>query len=185
MNIKGKIVTLRAITKTDLQMIVDMFNDSDIENVVVGWAFPLSYDQQLNWFEKNMNDQKNLRFVIETIEDGAVGIATLTNIDWKNRTATHGIKLINNEIRKKGIGTDAVMAIEKYAFKELGLHRLESSRFDDNIPSKKLFNKCGWKEEGIKRSCIFKNGLWRDLVIIGILDSDYEELIKNNHYWDI
>ena len=184
MNIKGKIVTLRAITKDDLKMIVDMFNDPEMENVVVGWAFPLSYDQQLNWFEKNMNDQKNLRFVIETKEDGAVGIATLTDIDWKNRTATHGIKLANKERRAKGIGTDTVMAIERYAFKELGLHRLDGSWFDENIPSKNLYIKCGWKEEGIRRSCVFKHGLWRDLTIVGILDSDYDELIKNNHYWD-
>lgn len=183
MNIKGKIVTLRAMTSDDLQMICDMFNDPELENLVVGWAFPLSIEQQKQWFEKNMNDQKNFRFVIETPDDGAVGIATLTNIDWKNRTATHGIKLANRQNRTKGIGTDTVMAIMRYAFDELGLHRLDGSWFDENAASKGLYKKCGWKEEGIKRSCVFKHGEWRNLTIVGALESDYRDAVVRLNYW--
>ena len=184
MNIVGKFVTLRAMSKSDMPMICDMFNDPEIEKNVVGWAFPISLEQQLSWFDNHMNDQGSFRFVIETPEDGAVGIATLSNIDWKNRTATHGIKLANKEKRAKGIGTDTVMAIMRYAFDELGLHRLDGSWFDTNAASKALYKKCGWKEEGVRRSCVFKNGEWRDLTIVGILDSDYRELLSNNHYWD-
>ncbi len=183
MNIKGKFVTLRAMTSDDLSMICDMFNDPELENFVVGWAFPLSLEQQKQWFEKNMNDQKNFRFVIETPDDGAVGIATLTDIDWKNRSATHGIKLANKEKRTKGIGTDTVMAIMRYAFEELGLHRLDGSWFDENIASKSLYKKCGWKEEGVKRECVFKHGQWRDLTIVGALASDYKEAVERLKYW--
>ena len=184
MNIKGKKVTLRAMCSDDLQMICDIFNDPELENLVVGWAFPLSIDQQKKWFENNMNDQKNFRFVIETEEDGAIGIATLTNIDWKNKSATHGIKLAKKEMRTKGIGTDTVMAIMRYAFDELGLHRLDGSWFDENVASKSLYKKCGWKEEGVKRSCVYKHGEWRDLTIVGALESDYREAVERLHYWD-
>lgn len=184
MNILGKIVTLRAMTKNDMQMICDMFNDPNMENNVVGWAFPISLEQQVAWFDSHMNDRTNFRFIIETPEDGAVGVATLTSIDWKNRCATHGIKLANKEKRTKGIGTDTVMAIMRYAFDELGLHRLDGSWFDTNAASKGLYTKCGWKEEGVKRSCVFKNGQWRDLTIVGILDSDYHAVVEQNHYWD-
>lgn len=184
MNIKGKIVTLRAMTKADMPLICEMFNDPDLENVVVGWAFPLSIEQQNVWFDKNLgNDNKNFRFVIETPEDGAVGIATLTDIDWKNRNATHGIKLANVERRQKGIGTDAVMAIMRYAFDELGLHRLESTRFEFNLPSVRLYTKCGWKVEGLKRECVYKRGSWRDLSIMSVLESDYRDMLVKNDYW--
>ena len=184
MNIKGKFVTLRAMSSDDLPMICEMFNDPELENFVVGWAFPLSLEQQKQWFEKNMNDQKNFRFVIETPDDGAVGIVTLTSIDWKNRTATHGIKLANKEKRTKGIGTDTVMALMRYAFEELGLHRLDGSWFDENIASKSLYKKCGWKEEGVKRECVFKHGKWRNLTIVGALESDYNEAVERLKYWD-
>lgn len=184
MNIKGRIVTLRAATKDDMQMICDMFNDPEIEDLVVGWAFPISIEQQMKWLENNMNDVKNHRFVIETPEDGAVGIATLTDIDWKNRCATHGIKLANKEKRARGIGTDTVMAIGRYAFDELGLHRLNGSWFEENTASKKLYTKCGWKVEGTRRSCVYKRGEWRDLSLVGILESDYREVVEKTKYWD-
>lgn len=183
MNIKGKFVILRAIEKQDLELMRQMLNDPEIENLVVGWAFPVSKYQQEQWYENNINDINNLRFIIETQEDGALGIATLTNIDWKNRRAFHGIKLANKEKRTKGIGTDVVMAIMRYAFDELQLNRLDGSWFDDNIASKKLYQKCGWKVEGRIRRCIFKNGKYRDLDVVGILKEEYHQLINDTKYW--
>ena len=184
MNIYGKKVVLRAMELSDCKMIRQMFNDPEIEDMVVGWAFPVSDYAQVKWLESHYNDQRNLRFVIETPEDGAVGIATLMDIDWKNRRADHGIKLSSKERRTKGIGTDAVMAVMRYAFDELGLHRLEGSWFETNAASIGLYKKCGWVEEGIRREYVYKRGCYRDLTVVGILASEYYELVKRNRYWD-
>ena len=78
MNIKGKKVTLRQMSLADMEMICDMFNDPELEDLVVGWSFPLSLEQQKKWYENHINDNTNFRFVIETDADGAIGIATLT-----------------------------------------------------------------------------------------------------------
>lgn len=42
MNIVGKLVTLRAMERSDCEMVKEMFNDPEIENLVVGWSFPVS-----------------------------------------------------------------------------------------------------------------------------------------------
>lgn len=184
MNIIGNKVTLRAIEIGDMGFIKDMFNDPELERFVVGWAFPLSEYNQLKWFEAHAAGQKDQRFIIETPEDGAVGVATLTNIDWKNRSATHGIKLANRDLRGRGIGTDTVMAIMRYAFDELGLHRLDGAIFEDNAASLRLYEKCGWRREGLKRECVYKGGEWKNLVAVGILESDYRDLAAATHYFN-
>ncbi|WP_022750263.1 GNAT family N-acetyltransferase [Lachnobacterium bovis] len=184
MNIYGKKVMLRAMELSDCEMIREMFNDPQMEDLVVGWAFPLSKYAQQKWLEAHYNDRDSFRFVIETKEDGPVGIATLIDIDWKNRRAYHGIKLSSKEKRTKGIGTDAVMAIMRYAFDELGLNRLDGSWFDNNEPSKGLYKKCGWSEEGVRREYVYKKGAYRDLTVVGILASDYYKLIEENNYWE-
>lgn len=183
MNIKGKFVTLRAIEKEDLEMMREMLNDEEIENLVVGWAFPVSKYQQEQWYVNNSNSNINLRFIIETPDDGAVGLATFTDIDWKNRRAYHGIKLANKQNRTKGVGTDTVMAIMRYAFDELQLNRLDGSWFESNVASAKLYTKCGWQIEGKYRQYVYKNGEYRDLLAVGVLREDYERLIKENNYW--
>lgn len=184
MNIHGKKVVLRAVEPSDCQMVKEMFNDPEMEKLVVGWSYPISSYAQQKWFENHYNDQNNFRFVIENKEGEAVGIATLINIDWKNRRATHGLKLAKGENRAKGIGTDVVMAIMRYAFDELGLHRLDGSWLLDNDASRRLFAKCGWTTEGVRKEFIYKNGKYSDLVIAGIMASEYYELITKNHYWD-
>ena len=72
----------------------------------------------------------------------------------------------------------------RYAFDELQLNRLDGRWFSDNVPSKNMYMKCGWKEEGIRRNYIFKHGEFRNLVETGILASEYYDLIKESDYWE-
>lgn len=181
MNIFGKKVMLRAIEPFDCELVREMFNNPEIERLVVGWSFPLSHYAQEKWFENHYNDT-DYRFIIE-YEKRAVGIATLTDIDWKNRKAFHGIKIANTTERHKGIGMDTVMAIMRYAFDELGLNRLDGAWFPDNLSSKNMYMKCGWKEEGVRKKYIYKNGRYHDLVETGILAETYYELIDRIKYW--
>jgi RimJ/RimL family protein N-acetyltransferase len=185
MYIRGKIVTLRAMEEDDQELLRQMVNDPEIEKMIGGYSFPISKFQQNKWFESNANDQNNVRLIIETEEDGAIGFANIVNIDWKNRTAFHGIKISNKKFRAKGIGTDTVMAVMKYAFEELQLSRLDGTIIEYNEPSRKVYcDKCGWKVEGIRRKAVFKSNEYHNELIVGILKEEYEELIKLNNYWD-
>lgn len=186
MNIKGKYVTLRAIEEEDLELLRGMINDPEMEKMVGGYSFPISKTQQKKWFELISNAQNDIRLIIETEEDGAIGFANIVNIDWKNRSAFHGIKIANKKFRSRGVGTDAVMAVMKYVFEELQLNRLDGSIIEYNEPSRKLYcDKCGWKIEGKRRKAVFKGNQYHDELIVGILREEYEELINKNNYWGI
>ncbi|TYS59861.1 GNAT family N-acetyltransferase [Sutcliffiella horikoshii] len=183
MNIYGKSVIIRAIEKNDLEDLKDIINSPEVENLVGGWSFPVATMQQEKWYEKVINEKDNFRWAIDT-EDGFIGIATLGPIDWKNRNAFHGIKIGPKASRGKGYGKDTVMAIMKYAFEELQLERLYGSMMTTNIPSVKLYEKCGWKIEGTRRNHIFKNNEYRDQYIVGILRDEYFDLLRETKYWD-
>lgn len=185
MNIHGNKIVLRAMEKTDCEFVRKMFNNPELENLVVGWSYPISAYSQEQWFLNHYSDQNNFRFVIDDPNDGAVGIATLTDIDWKNKRAMHGMKIADREFRSKGIGKDAVMAIMRYAFDELGLHRIDGSWFEDNSVSIGLYTKLGWRAEGLRREYIYKGGIYRNLVFSGILASDYYKLVETTRYWEV
>lgn len=172
MNLKGKKVLLRAIEEKDLEILRKMINDQDFEYKVVGYSFPVSTLQQKRWYENTINDKRNLKLVIE-YDEKTIGLATLDNIDWKNRSAFHGMKLIN-EAQGKGIGKDVVMTICSYAFNELQLNRLEGGMLETNIPSLKLYEKCGWKKEGLFRQYAYKNGRYLDYYPVSILREEFK-----------
>ena len=174
MSISGKKVYLRQMELSDMPAYQEMLNDESISANVVGWSFPVSAFEQEAWFKSAVNDSRNRRFSIVLKEtDEVVGMVTLSSIDWHNRSATHGIKLLSSCPKGQGIGTDAVIALMRYAFEEVNLNRLDGSWLDYNQASKHLYEKCGWYEEGTKKEAIWRNGRYHDLIIAGITKAEY------------
>lgn len=179
MNLYGEKVMLRAMEPEDMEMLRDMVNDPEIERMIGGWSFPVSKTGQMQWYERVVGDQRNLRFVIEIQKTGeAIGLITLTDIDWKNRTAFHGIKLRSDAPKGQGYATDAVMTLEWYAFEQLQLRRIDGACLVYNEASQRLYEKCGVKVEGIRRCAVFKDGQYFDQQYTGVIQEDYFEAKK-------
>ena len=186
MNIKGKLVLLRAIEKDDLTLMQQWANDVEIQYQLGGWHFPTNQEDQLRWFDSLNVNSSHQRFAVTVERIGLIGTANLVDIDWKNKHAFHGIMLGDKTTHRKGYGVDAVMAIMRYTFDELGLERLDSSIIEYNKASLKMYlEKCGWKEEGVQRNWYFRKGEFWDRIMVGITRDDYHDVIKINNYWDI
>lgn len=168
MNIKGEKVLIRAIEITDAPLLLEMINDPETENMLGGYSFPVSEHQQLAWINNLTSTPNTFRGIIE-VDGQAIGTVILTDIDHKNGTAEFHIKLGTGDVRGKGYGVDACKAIIKYAFKELRLNCIYANVKEDNIPSRKLFLKSGFSEEGILRKRLFKDGAYHDVVSFSIL----------------
>lgn len=181
MNIYGKKVYLRAMEPTDMEIFRQMTNDPDTEKMLGGWSFPVSEKEQMQWYDKAIADKKNLRFTV-VLKDNqeVIGMVNLVDIDWKNGSAFHGIRL--NSQKRNGYGTDAVMSLMKYAFEELRLVRIDTTIVENNIPSQGLYKKCGWTIEGKKKKACYKDGRFWDNYVMGITDDEYYEVKKNLGY---
>lgn len=183
MAINGKKIYLRPMELSDMKCYREMLNDESVSANVVGWSFPVSTEEQEGWFHRAVTDARNKRFSIVLKEsDEVVGMLTLSSIDWHNRSATHGIKLHPSCPKGQGIGTDAVITLMKYAFDEVNLNRLDGSWLEYNTASKRLYEKCGWYEEGTKKEAVYRNGKYHNLKITGITKREYLEL-KNKNNW--
>ena len=185
MNIKGKIVTLRAIEKKDIDLLHKWSNDPEINYMLGGWHFPSSTEDQEKWYNTLSENTRNQKFAIDATDQGLIGMANLVDINWKDRNAFHGMLLGERTSRGKGYGIDSVMAITRFAFEELGLNRLDTTIISYNKPSIGVYTeKCGWKIEGMKKNYYFRKNHWWDQLIVGITREDYFQLIQENNYWD-
>lgn len=174
MILKGRKVVLRAVEEKDLELLRELTNDPEIENMVVGYAYPVSEKQQEIWYEKHLKTDDPLRWMIDTEKDGTVGTVTLGGFDWKNRAAhLTGIKLKTELITDSGIAVDALYTVVKYGFDELNLNRIEGSYLDYNKQSMAMNRMVGFKDEGCFRQAVYKNGEYHDLIPTAILKEDY------------
>lgn len=161
---------LRAIELKDANLLREMINDPEIENMVVGWSLPVSERKQTEWID-NLNSDDDIKLIIE-VNDVAVGMASISNLDYKNSTSNLNIK-ISNSYRGKGIGTRTIKLLVNYCFNELNLNCLTANILEYNKISQKLFKECGFIKDGSLRSRVYKKGCYHNLLVYSLLRSEY------------
>lgn len=72
----------------------------------------------------------------------------------------------------RGLMTEAVGLLARWAFDELKLHRIEAACLPDNVPSIRLLQKVGFALEGQARRYLCIAGRWRDHLLWGLLADD-------------
>ncbi|MFB6363349.1 GNAT family N-acetyltransferase [Paenibacillus elgii] len=101
------------------------------------------------------------------------GITSLIQLDPKNRNAECIIDIGNKAYWGKGYGTEALKLLLDYAFLELNLHRVSLRVFSFNERAIKLYEKLGFRREGISRQGLFREGAWHDIIHMGLLQHEY------------
>lgn len=110
-----------------------------------------------------------------------IGTVGFTSFDAKNSCAEAGY-VINPVYKNRGIATEALKAIQNFAFCELGVNRLEAKYVIGNDASRRVMEKCGMHFEGVQRQRLLVKGTYRDVGICSILKSEYFAETRENIY---
>jgi RimJ/RimL family protein N-acetyltransferase len=172
--IYGQLTRLRAIARADLPVLVAWRNDPDVTALLGGWSFPVALDQEEAWLENTRKDKNNQRLAIERLDTNAyIGNIGLYDIDWKNRKAEYAILIGDKTSWGGGFGLDASHALLKFAFNELNLYRVWLRVLASHERAIKLYRKIGFIEEGVMRGDTFRDGAYRDTLVMSILQPEY------------
>jgi RimJ/RimL family protein N-acetyltransferase len=170
--IQGQKVRLRAIERGDIPRFLKWLNDPSVTDYLELYL-PISQAQEERWFERQLEDELNMVFAIETHEARHIGNIGLHRIEWKDRSAVLGIFIGEREVWGQGYGTDAVRTLLRLAFHEMGLHRVSLHVFDHNRRAIRCYEKSGFREEGRLREAHFAEGRFHDVLVMGILDREF------------
>ena len=78
-----------------------------------------------------------------------------------NRSALIGY-WIDEKFAGRGIVPTALAMAADHGFRVVGLHRLEAGVQPENHASRRVMEKLGFREEGLRRGLVHINGAWRD-----------------------
>ena len=110
-------------------------------------------------------------FVLREEDEALVGGLSLSNIRrGVAQTATLGY-WAGEPYAGRGYTTAAVRAAVRFAFKTLGLHRIEAACVPENDRSRRVLEKAGFEQEGRAREYLKINGVWRDHLLFGVVAS--------------
>lgn len=165
----GERVRLRALEPEDEQATREWRQDHEL-HVLDGWIYPASHKQIATLLERaSKPSYANAWFGIETEEGNLIGNICLKRGRPEHRSADFGIA-IERAYWGKGYGTDAVRTLLRFAFNEMGLHRVSLGHVDDNDRAEAVYLKCGFQVEGRSREDKWRYGKWHDT---GVLDREF------------
>ncbi len=172
---EGKLVRIRAYRESDVEPAMNYLNDMNIRRLMTpGIPFPFLLHDEKKWFESLSALKENYSFAIETLaENHYIGGCGINHVDWKNSVAVVGIFIGDEAYHSKGYGTEAMSLLVKFIFEEMNMNKVKLSVYGFNHRAKRSYEKCGFKEEGVLRQEIYREGQYHDEIIMSILRSEY------------
>ena len=129
--------------------------------------------QMLINIQKNNRNGSALQIGIQRKSDQAlIGTCALHNLHLNSKRAEIGYAL-GRTYWRQGYMREALTVLIDYAFKSLGLNRLEADIDPRNAASENLLELLGFQKEGYLRQRWIVDGEVSDSVIYGLLRSDW------------
>jgi len=119
-------------------------------------------------------ERANSYFWAIQAEGEVVGHVTLQNINRTMLTAEIGYG-VSQAARGQGVGTQGVGLVAHNVFSQTLLRKLIAFVHEENLPSRKLLERLGFRQEGLLREHYLVNGIPANEAIYGLLKSDLRQ----------
>lgn len=113
--------------------------------------------------------------LITTIDGEMIG--SINFVKTTDFELSIGYRIFSTAFRGKGYASEALSLFSTYLFDcKPGITRLAILTAEDNLPSRKLAEKCNYKQEGILRDAYFYRGKMCNWVLYSLLRSEVEKI---------
>lgn len=147
---------------------LEKFLNSLESNSKIVWAIIVKGEQKLT---------KDDCYTGYQYKDGSIHIGniSLDRIDWVNRSAEFSVIIGEKDYWNKGYTTEAAKFLFHHAFNKLNLGRIWTGMAASNIGMIRVAEKLGMLEEGRRKSAVFLEGEYVDVIEFGILREEWNQ----------
>jgi RimJ/RimL family protein N-acetyltransferase len=171
----GSRIYLRPLERADAPRLAPWFNDAEIRRNIYQYR-PRSFASQEAFLAKMAESEHDFILGIALAEDDAlIGVTGLHDIENKNRHAQLGITIGDKEAWGRGYGTEASSLMVGYAFGTLNLNRIWLHVYARNARAIRVYEKIGFRKEGVLRQHGYIDGEYLDTVTMAILREDWRQ----------
>lgn len=170
----GEKVYLRPMELADGPLCARWLNHPEIRRTTLR-ARPLNLQDEDEFIERMRVSTSDVAFVIvERASDRPVGGTGLHQIDWRSRHACFGLTIGDPADWGKGYGTEATRLLVDHAFETMNLHRVWLQVIEYNERGIRVYEKIGFKKEGLLREEHYREGRYWNTWLMAILRQDWD-----------
>ncbi|MBI4615316.1 MAG: GNAT family N-acetyltransferase [Planctomycetes bacterium] len=175
----GGRVVLVSHDLADAEIYCRWFNDPELHHYNCDRRFTaFSLDETVDllrrsWIETGPDCR---RFAVRLLGTGRlVGQADIYQIHADSRRARVGLEIGEKDLWGRGLGREVLGMLLEEAFGSLDLHRVEALIYSFNLRSVRLFERAGFRREGVLRERLARDGGFHDEYIYGLLAREWRE----------
>lgn len=132
-----------------------------------------AFTNRVYWAQRAWTQGTALAVMMFRREDGRiVGAITLDHIRRGPAQAGTLGYWIGQPHARRGYMREAIQGVVHFAFNDLDLSRIDAACLPENVASRGVLEKCGFKYEGVAQSYLQINGRWRNHVLYASLRGD-------------
>lgn len=168
-------ISLRWISEADVDDFFAIYSNPEVMRY---WSTPplANREAAANLIEKIHADWKRRAIlkwgIARRTDNQLIGSLTLFNLDFTHRRAEIGYAL-GRDHWGQGYMNEALMAVLRFAFEELDLHRIEADVDPRNTASIKAVERLGFQREGYLRERWQVSGEIQDAYFYGLLRREW------------
>ncbi|MBI2766543.1 MAG: GNAT family N-acetyltransferase [Chloroflexi bacterium] len=119
----------------------------------------------IGWFAK----EDSCLFAVE-LDDRVIGFANYRGLSRGDSTCEIGVGIGEKDLWSQGLGRDAVRALLRHLFEDLGIQRVTLHVIATNDRAIAAYRSCGFEFEGVEqRSRRAEDGSWHDMIRMAAL----------------
>jgi ribosomal-protein-alanine N-acetyltransferase len=170
--LKGKSITLRPVRETDIDQLhayhVDIDNRGDFfpRGILSQPAFRKQFQETGFWSKDD-----GMLVMVSPTDEICGHIEFFKTVNYLDEYEL-SYQVYAPEHRGKGMTTEAINLLVRYLFETKRVNRIRLVIHPDNIASRRLAEKCGFKHESTARGAWYHKGAHRDVEIYAILHDD-------------
>jgi RimJ/RimL family protein N-acetyltransferase len=170
----GERIYLRPLDKGDATAFVTWFNDPDVTRFLLR-GNPMTLAAEEDWLERTLRSEDVVLGIVLQEGDRLIGSTGLHQFDWRCRHASFGIGIGEKLLWGQGHGSEATALVLRHAFQTLNLNRVWLHVYEYNPRGMRVYEKLGFRREGVLRQHTFRDGRFWDTIAMGILRAEWEE----------
>lgn len=167
--------SIRELEPAHLVSINKWRNDRELIDLLGNNFIYIAFGVDEKWYSEYLaNRSSAIRFaIVDTVKDFVIGTVQLTAIHQINRSAEFSIMVGEKDYWNKGAGTAATELVLRHGFDDLNLNRIYLTVLTNNLRAIFLYRKFGFRQEGILRQSIYKQGHFNDQMLMSLLKEEY------------
>jgi len=165
-------LTLRPYSPADIPELLPLIGTREVAATTLRIAHPYS-EQDAKAFLHLTRDPDKIWLAITLRSDGCQIGGIGLRVDPQHKHAELGYWL-GIEYWGKGYATEAGREMIRYAFEDLGMHRIFASHFKQNPASGRILEKLRMRHEGCQREHLLKWGQFVDSELYGLLRQEWD-----------